>query len=167
MADQKNIDEVKSPLEEKIKVSLLVNGHAKELQVHATMRLVEILREELLLTGTKVSCGIGRCGACSVIMNGKLVNSCLVRAYQADRKEIMTIEGLGKNGLHPIQKAFLEEGGFQCGYCTPGMIMAVTSILYQYENPTVEQILEGLSGNLCRCTGYGGIIRAIQKLTES
>lgn len=167
MTDSKMVGKAKSLFRDKIKVALIVNGEVQELLVDSTMRLVDILREELLLTGTKVSCGIGRCGACSVIMNGKLVNSCLVRAYQADRKEIITIEGLGKNGLHPIQKAFLEEGGFQCGYCTPGMIMAVTSILYQYEKPTVEQILEGLSGNLCRCTGYGGIIRAIQKLTES
>jgi xanthine dehydrogenase E subunit len=166
VADNKIVGKAKSPLEEKIKISLIVNGQAKELLVDATKRLADILREELQLTGTKVSCGIGRCGACSVIMDGKLVNSCLVRAYQSDQKEIITIEGLGKNGLHPIQKAFLEEGGFQCGYCTPGMIMAVKSIFDQYANPTAEQVLEGLSGNLCRCTGYGGIIRAIQKLAQ-
>ncbi|EIJ80429.1 xanthine dehydrogenase subunit E [Bacillus methanolicus PB1] len=167
MADNKIVEKIKSPLEEKIKISLVVNGQEKELLVNATMRLADILREELQLTGTKVSCEIGRCGACSVIMDGKLVNSCLVRAYQANQKEILTIEGLGMNGLHPIQKAFLEEGGFQCGYCTPGMIIAVKALFDQYANPTKEQILEGLSGNLCRCTGYGGIIRAIQKLTES
>lgn len=161
MADNKIAEKASSSL---IKISLIVNEQPRELVVDATMRLVDILREELQLTGTKISCGIGRCGACSVMMDGKLVNSCLVRAYQANGKEIITIEGLGENGLHPIQKVFLEEGAFQCGYCTPGMIMAVKAMFDQYTHPTEEQILEGLSGNLCRCTGYGGIIRAVQKL---
>lgn len=164
MADNKIAEKSSSSL---IKISLIVNEQPRELVVDATMRLVDILREELQLTGTKISCGIGRCGACSVMMDGKLVNSCLVRAYQANGKEIITIEGLGENGLHPIQKVFLEEGAFQCGYCTPGMIMAVKAMFDQYTHPTEEQILEGLSGNLCRCTGYGGIIRAVQKLSQS
>lgn len=164
MADNKIAEKASSSL---IKISLIVNEQPRELVVDATMRLVDILREELQLTGTKISCGIGRCGACSVIMDGKLVNSCLVRAYQANGKEIITIEGLGENGLHPIQKVFLEEGAFQCGYCTPGMIMAVKAMFDQCTHPTEEQILEGLSGNLCRCTGYGGIIRAVQKLSQS
>jgi len=150
-----------------INISLLVNGQEQKLQVEATKRLVDILREDLTLTGTKISCEIGRCGACSVIMDGKLVNACLIRAYQLDEKEIVTIEALSQNGLHPIQKAFLEEGGFQCGYCTPGMIMAVKVLLEENPVPDDEQILDALSGNLCRCTGYGGIIRSIQKLIQS
>lgn len=148
-------------------ISFVVNGQEQKLQVDATMRLVDILREDIGLTGTKISCEIGRCGACSVLMDGKLVNACLVRAYQLPEKEIVTIEGLSQNGLDPIQKVFLEEGGFQCGYCTPGMIMAVKALLKENPVPNDEQILEALSGNLCRCTGYGGIIRSIQKLIQS
>ncbi|WP_338448537.1 (2Fe-2S)-binding protein [Niallia oryzisoli] len=147
-----------------ITISLIVNGKEQKLQVEATKRLVDILREDFTLTGTKISCEIGRCGACSVLMDEKLVNSCLVRAYQLDEKEIVTIEALSQNGLHPIQKAFLEEGGYQCGYCTPGMIMAVKALLEKNPVPDDEQIHDALSGNLCRCTGYGGIIRSIQKL---
>ncbi|WP_404328572.1 (2Fe-2S)-binding protein [Mesobacillus maritimus] len=147
-----------------IHLSLIVNGQEQTLEVEATKRLVDILREDFTLTGTKISCEIGRCGACSVILDGKLVNACLIRAYQVDGKEVLTIEALSQNGLDPIQKAFLEEGGFQCGYCTPGMIMAVKALLEEHPVPDDEQILEALSGNLCRCTGYGGIIRSIQKL---
>lgn len=129
------------------------------------LRLVDILRDKLMLTGTKLSCGIGRCGACSVLMNGRLVNSCLIMAYQIDGTSITTIEGLGQgqDGLHPIQEAFLEEGGFQCGYCTSGMIMAVKALLDRTPQPTQEQIQEALSGNICRCTGYGGILRAVER----
>ncbi|WP_339229166.1 (2Fe-2S)-binding protein [Aeribacillus sp. FSL K6-2833] len=166
MADKQMSSSIKLPSEERMRMSIFVNGKKKELEIHPAARLVDILREQLHLTGTKISCGIGRCGACSVIMNGRLVNACLVRAYQANEKEIVTIEGLAEKGLHPIQQAFLEEGGFQCGYCTPGMIMAVKAILDQYPNPTSQQIVDGLSGNLCRCTGYSGIIRAVQKLDE-
>lgn len=166
MADKQMSASIKLPSEERMRMSIFVNGKKKELEIHPAARLVDILREQLHLTGTKISCGIGRCGACSVIMNGRLVNACLVRAYQANEKEIVTIEELAEKGLHPIQQAFLEEGGFQCGYCTPGMIMAVKAILDQYPNPTSQQIVDGLSGNLCRCTGYSGIIRAVQKLAE-
>lgn len=147
----------------KIEIHIKVNGQSHIIQVAPAMRLVDILREVLGLTGTKISCEIGRCGACAVLMDGKLVNSCLVMAYQANKSSIMTIEGLENEDLHPIQRAFLEEGGFQCGYCTPGMIMAVKSLLDTVPNPTQEQIVEALSGNLCRCTGYGGIFRAVQK----
>jgi len=150
-----------------ISISLIVNGKEQHIQAEATKRLVDILREDFALTGTKISCEIGRCGACSVLMEGKLVNACLVRAYQLEGKEIQTIEGLGQHGLHPIQEAFLKEGGFQCGYCTPGMIMAVKALLDENPFPNDEQILESLSGNLCRCTGYSGIIRSIQKLIPS
>lgn len=150
-----------------INTSFIVNGQEQHIQAEATKRLVDLLREDFALTGTKISCEIGRCGACSVLMDGKLVNACLVRAYQLEGKEIQTIEGLGQHGLHPIQEAFLKEGGFQCGYCTPGMIMAVKALLDETPFPNDEQILEALSGNLCRCTGYSGIIRSIQKLIQS
>lgn len=144
-----------------------VNGQAAELRVQPAQRLLTLLREELGLTGTKVSCELGRCGACIVHMDGKPVNSCLVMAYQSNGKAITTIEGLSASGLHKVQEAFLEEGGFQCGYCTPGMIMSVTAILDETPSPTTEQIKEGLSGNLCRCTGYGGILRAVRKCGAS
>ncbi|MBO9131035.1 (2Fe-2S)-binding protein [Bacillus sp. 165] len=144
-----------------MQLCLNVNDENVQVQVQPGARLVNILREHLKLTGTKISCGIGRCGACSVIMDGKLVNSCLVMAYQAQNASILTIEGIGKESLAPAQTAFLEEGGFQCGYCTPGMIVAVKALIDRIPNPSDEQIQEALSGNLCRCTGYGGIIRAV------
>ncbi|MFC4766732.1 (2Fe-2S)-binding protein [Effusibacillus consociatus] len=145
---------------------LTVNQQEAEIVADPTRRLADILRENLGLTGTKLSCEIGRCGACTVVMNEKPVNSCLVLAYQADGSVITTIEGLSENGLHPIQKAFLEEGGFQCGYCTPGMIMAAKALLDENPEPDQEQILEALSGNLCRCTGYASIVRAIKRCTK-
>ncbi|MDL4841012.1 (2Fe-2S)-binding protein [Aquibacillus rhizosphaerae] len=146
-------------------IQLKINNHEKKLEVDPTTRLVDLLRNEFKLTGTKISCGIGRCGACSVMINGSLVNACLVMAYQINNASITTIEGVAEDSsLHPIQQAFLEEGGFQCGYCTPGMIMAVKSLVNETLNPTDEQIQLALSGNLCRCTGYGGIIRAVKRV---
>lgn len=147
----------------KMELSLTINGTSYDLHVPPTKRLVSILRDELNLTGTKISCEVGRCGACSVQMNNQLVNSCLIMAYQANHASIVTIEGLAGEELDPVQQAFLEEGGFQCGYCTPGMVMAVNALLATNHAPSDEQIQEALSGNLCRCTGYGGIIRAVQK----
>ncbi len=129
-------------------------------------RLLSLLREKLGLTGTKISCELGRCGACMVLMDGKLVNSCLVMAFQSNGKAITTIEGVAGEDAHGIQQAFMEEGGFQCGYCTPGMIISVKALLDETPNPTIEHIREGLSGNLCRCTGYGGIIRAVNRCCE-
>lgn len=140
-----------------------VNGQETELLVQPAERLLTLLREHLGLTGTKVSCELGRCGACMIHMDGKPVNACLVMAYQCNGKSITTIEGLAEGELHKVQEAFLEEGGFQCGYCTPGMIMSVKALLDETPNPTIEQIKEGLSGNLCRCTGYGGILRAVKR----
>ncbi|MRH44343.1 2Fe-2S iron-sulfur cluster binding domain-containing protein [Aquibacillus halophilus] len=159
---------VNQPTEDKtIDITVVINGKEQHLQTEPTKRLVDILRNDLDLTGTKISCGIGRCGACSVMINGNLINSCLVMAYQVDQASITTIEGIVREeGLDPIQTAFLEEGGFQCGYCTPGMVMAVKSLLADTPNPTEEQIKTALSGNLCRCTGYGGIIRAVQRVIE-
>lgn len=146
-----------------MKYSCKVNGQVRRLEVASTYRLVHILRNEFDLTGTKISCGIGRCGACSVIMNGVLVNSCLIMAYQANNAEIETIESLAVENLHQIQEAFLQEGALQCGYCTPGMVMALKALLDENKKPTREEMLTGLSGNLCRCTGYNGIIRAIER----
>ncbi|XJZ28691.1 (2Fe-2S)-binding protein [Bacillota bacterium Lsc_1132] len=141
-----------------------VNGCKHTLHVPSTTHLVAILRYHLELTGTKISCEIGRCDACSVLVNGSVAASCLVMAYQIHQTSITTIEGLSVGAkLHPIQQAFLEEGGFQCGYCTPGMIISVKALLDADPTPTQEKITEALSGNLFRCTGYGGIIRAVQK----
>jgi len=147
-------------------ISILINSQKCEFEVNATTKLIDIIREKLLLTGSKLSCGIGRCGACSVLMDGELVNSCLVMAYQANGKSIVSIEGISEDGIYNIQQAFLLEGGFQCGYCTSGMILAVKALLDTIPNPSVEEIKEGLAGNLCRCTGYGGIIRAVQRLIK-
>ncbi|CAG9613813.1 xanthine dehydrogenase subunit E [Bacillus sp. AFS018417] len=151
-----------------IEVQFKVNDQSVNLGVPPLRRLNDILREDLEMTGTKISCGIGRCGACTVLMNGQMVNSCLVMAFQLNHVEIVTIEGLdGEEELDPIQKAFMEEGGFQCGYCTPGMILATKALLEKHPHPTQEQILEGLSGNLCRCTGYGGILRAVKSISNA
>ncbi|WP_405156935.1 (2Fe-2S)-binding protein [Paenibacillus sp. FSL K6-0108] len=148
----------------------VVNGEEKHLQIAQTTRLVDVLRTHLNLTGTKVSCEVGRCGACMVLMDGEPVNSCLVMAYQCVGSEITTIEGLHgekEDELHPIQQAFLEEGGFQCGYCTPGMVISTKALLDRYPQPSQEQIETGLCGNLCRCTGYGGILRAVRTAGET
>lgn len=147
-----------------IKVSFRLNGQPVQLSVSPVMRAVDVLRNELDQTGTKISCGIGRCGACSVLLNGRLAVSCLTLAYQLEGISVETIEGLsGQNTIHPIQEAFLEEGGFQCGYCTPGMVMAAKCLLDSNPKPDETAIQQALSGNLCRCTGYGGIIRSVQR----
>lgn len=157
------IYETTPPFVNQIEIHFEVNGDPYTFQTTPTTRLVDILRDCVNLTGTKIACEIGRCGACAVLMDGALVNSCLVMAYQLNNSAITTIEGLEKEELHPVQRAFLEEGGFQCGYCTPGMIMAVKALIDQNPSPTQEEIAEALSGNLCRCTGYAGIIRSVQK----
>ncbi|NMI05313.1 (2Fe-2S)-binding protein [Paenibacillus sp. SZ31] len=147
----------------------VVNGEQKHLEIAQTTRLVDVLRTHLQLTGTKVSCEVGRCGACMVLIDGEPVNSCLVMAYQCEGSDITTIEGLHgeeKGTLHPIQQAFVEEGGFQCGYCTPGMVISTKALLDAHPEPSQDQIETGLCGNLCRCTGYGGIIRAVRKAGE-
>lgn len=140
-----------------------INGKAVELEVPPTRRLLTILREDLRLTGTKVSCEIGRCGACMVLVDGQPINSCLTMAYQCAGKQITTIEGLSESVIDPIQQCFLEEGGYQCGYCTPGMIISVKALLTHNPQPNEDEIEEAISGNLCRCTGYGGIIRSVRK----
>lgn len=143
-----------------------INGSDKTMETAASTRLLTLIRDELALTGTKRSCEIGRCGACMVLIDGKAVNSCLTMAYQCSGKSITTIEGVAEGGIDPIQQAFLEEGGFQCGYCTPGMIISVKALLDSNPDPSEDEIAEALSGNICRCTGYGGIWRAVKRAME-
>ena len=146
----------------KREVRLRVNGESKTLIVHAMERLLDVLREELRLTGTKEGCGEGECGACAVLIDGELVNSCLVPMGQTDGANVTTIEGLASDGrLHALQEAFLTCGGAQCGICTPGMILASLHLLEKNPNPTLTEIQEGLSGNLCRCTGYMQIFESV------
>jgi carbon-monoxide dehydrogenase small subunit len=144
-------------------INLTVNQEKYEVAVRTNQTLVEVLRNELGLTGTKVGCAVGDCGTCTVIMDGKAVNSCLVLAVQADGREILTIEGLETvKGLHPIQQAFVDKGAIQCGFCTPGMILSAKSLLDHNPNPDEPEIRMAISGNLCRCTGYQKIVEAIQ-----
>lgn len=146
------------------KVDFTVNGQRASLDVPPMRRLLDVLREDLHLTGAKEGCGEGECGSCSVLMNGELVNSCLVPALQVQGATLCTIEGMASSGaMHPVQKCFLEQGGAQCGICTPGMILATEHLLNKYPQPTEEQIREGLSGNLCRCTGYMRIFEAVRE----
>ncbi|MEA2541332.1 MAG: aerobic carbon-monoxide dehydrogenase small subunit [Acidobacteriaceae bacterium] len=143
-------------------VSLTVNGTVHTVSVYPMERLLDVLRAKIGLTGTKEGCGEGECGSCSILMNGELVNSCLVPVLQAEGATLCTIEGLaGENGLHPVQQAFLKCGGAQCGICTPGMVMATVHLLNNNPKPTLEQIREALGGNLCRCTGYTRIFDAV------
>jgi aerobic carbon-monoxide dehydrogenase small subunit len=145
-------------------VSFTVNGVDHTVSVYPMERLLDVLRSKLGLTGAKEGCGEGECGSCSVLMNGELVNSCLVPVLQAEGATLCTIEGLaGDRGLHPIQQAFLKCGGAQCGICTPGMVMATVHLLRRNPTPTLEQVREGLGGNLCRCTGYTRIFEAVME----
>jgi carbon-monoxide dehydrogenase small subunit len=152
----------------KQEISLTVNGAARTIHAYPMVRLLDVLREELDLTGTKEGCGEGECGSCSVLMDGVLVNSCLIPALQARGASIVTIEGLANDDrLHPLQKAFLECGAAQCGICTPGMILAAVHLLEKTQQPSLEEIREGLSGNLCRCTGYLQIFEAVAKASRN
>ena len=145
------------------RISMTVNGKARAGDVDARLLLVHFLRENLRLTGTHVGCDTTQCGACTVLVDGRSAKSCTMFAVQADGSEITTIEGLAANGdLHPLQQGFWEEHGLQCGYCTPGMIMAAVTLLNDTPSPSERQIREGISGNLCRCTGYQHIVNAIQ-----
>lgn len=146
----------------KHEIRLQVNGEWYELFVQPNRVLVDILRNDLGLTGTKKGCGSGDCGSCTILLNGKAVNSCLVLGVEADGSEILTIEGLRQEGkLHPIQEAFIQAGAIQCGFCTSGMIMSAKALLDDCPNPTEGQVRSAISGNLCRCTGYTKIIKAI------
>ncbi len=143
-------------------VRLTINGDAHEVHVEPNRTLLDVLREDLGLTGTNRGCNQGDCGACTVHMDGKAVNACLVLAVDAAGASITTIEGLGRStSLHPVQKAFIDEGAVQCGYCTPGMIMTAVALLEANSHPTEEQVRHGIEGNLCRCTGYESIVRAV------
>ncbi len=144
-------------------IKLNVNGNIFDLAIEPQRTLLEVLREDLGLIGTKEGCGLGECGACTVIIEGRTYNSCLMLAIEADGKEIITIEGLAQGDkLHPIQEAFMQEGGLQCGFCTPGMIMSAKVLLDRNPNPSDDEIRQGIAGNLCRCTGYTKIFAAIK-----
>jgi len=152
---------------EKSTITLTVNGEVYEILVKPNASLLDVLRNELDLTGTKRGCDSGDCGACTVIMDGKAVDACLVLAMKADGRNIVTIEGLANgNKLDPIQEAFLEKGAVQCGFCTPGMALSTKALLDNNPNPTKEEIKAGIAGNLCRCTGYTKIIEAIQTASQ-
>ncbi len=146
----------------KRRVLLSVNGEKHEMLIKPNSTLLEVLRDELLLTGAKEACGSGECGACTVLVDGKPVNSCITLAVEAEAKEIETIEGLSKGGeLHPLQEAFIDHHAFQCGFCTPGMIMSAKAFLKRSPEPTKEEIRDAISGNICRCTGYENAVDAI------
>jgi aerobic carbon-monoxide dehydrogenase small subunit len=148
-------------------IEFVVNGETRKVHVPPMKRLLDVLREDLHLTGTKEGCGEGECGSCSVRMNGELVNSCLVPVLQAQGGRIQTVEGLACDGeLHPLQQAFLHCGGAQCGICTPGMLMAATHLLADNPHPNMAEIREGLAGNLCRCTGFKRIFDSVISAAE-
>ena len=152
---------------DKVKVNMFVNGKPVSLEVKPYARLLDVLREDLGLTGTKEGCGIGECGACTVIVDGETVNTCLTLAASMDGKHITTIEGLMENEkLHPIQEAFIKHNALQCGFCTPGLIMSAKALLDSNPHPSVEQIKVAISGNLCRCTGYEQVVDAIKEVAE-
>jgi len=145
-------------------IAITVNGARHELEVEPRELLVYVLRERLGLTGTNVACDTTSCGACTVLLEGESIKSCTLLAVQADGRELTTIEGLAENGqLHPVQQAFHEQHGLQCGYCTPGMVMATVSLLREHPDPSEDEIRTALEGNLCRCTGYVNIVKAVRE----
>lgn len=149
------------------KIELKVNGTVHKVEIEEDMRLIDVLRDKLGLMGTKEGCGEGECGACTIIMDGETVASCLVMAFQAEGKEILTIEGLSKGEkIHPIQQAFLDEGAVQCGFCIPGMVLSAKALLDKNSSPNRDEIREAISGNLCRCTGYNKIVNAVEKAAK-
>jgi carbon-monoxide dehydrogenase small subunit len=149
-------------------IDLKVNGQTYEVETPPWRTLAEVLRDQLNLTGTKISCAEGHCGACTVIVSGKAVNSCLMLIAEAQGKEILTIEGLSKGGeLHPIQDAFVTHGAVQCGFCTPGIIMGTKAFLLENPDPSEEEIKQALSGHLCRCTGYVQVIEAVKAAADT
>jgi carbon-monoxide dehydrogenase small subunit len=153
---------------QKVAIQLTVNGKAHKLEVEPRKLLVELLREDLDLTGTHIGCDTTYCGACTVLMNGAAVKSCTMFAVQADGAEIMTVEGLEKDGeLHPIQKAFGDSYGLQCGYCTPGLMLSTFQLLSQNRNPDEKQMRKAIAGNTCRCTGYQNILKAIHAAAQN
>ncbi|HDI52596.1 MAG TPA: (2Fe-2S)-binding protein [Candidatus Bathyarchaeota archaeon] len=150
-----------------MRIRFKLNGREIEVDVEPNTLLLNLLREHLHLTGAKYGCGIGECGACTVLLDGEPILSCLTLAVEVDGREITTIEGLAEDGeLHPLQRAFLEEGAVQCGFCTPGMILTAKALLDENPNPSEEEIREYLKGNLCRCTGYVNIVKAVKRAAE-
>jgi Aerobic-type carbon monoxide dehydrogenase, small subunit CoxS/CutS homologs len=148
-------------------IRVTVNGTAHDAQVESRLLLVHLLRDQLRLTGTHIGCDTTHCGACTVLLDGQPVKSCTVLAVQADGRQVSTVEGLEKDGkLHPLQEGFWEKHGLQCGYCTPGMMMTSSALLERNKNPTEGEIREAISGNLCRCTGYVNIVKAVQYAAE-
>jgi carbon-monoxide dehydrogenase small subunit len=147
-------------------LTMKLNGEEITVQIEVDALLVDVLRDELGLMGTKEACGQGECGACTVLLDGEPVTSCLVPAIKAQGREVMTVEGLASGGeLHPLQKSFIEHGAVQCGYCTPGMLMSAKALMDRLPHPTEEEIKEAISGNLCRCTGYAKIVEAIKAVS--
>jgi carbon-monoxide dehydrogenase small subunit len=152
----------------KRKIELLVNGEPYDIEVDVHRTLLEVLRENVGLTGTKKGCDEGNCGACTVLMNGKPVTSCLVLAIEAHGKEIVTIEGLAVDGkLHPVQEAFVQHGAIQCGFCTPGMVLTAKALIDNNPKPSEEEVRKAIEGNICRCTGYVKIVEAIMSVNET
>jgi carbon-monoxide dehydrogenase small subunit len=146
-----------------ITIRITVNGEKKELDIPAGITALELIRDHLELKGAKEGCGIGECGACTIVVDGRAVNACLMLAAQLDGRDILTVEGLGRNGeLHPIQEAFAEHHAVQCGFCTPGLLMSTHALLTEHPNADHDEIVKAISGNLCRCTGYGSILTAIE-----
>ncbi len=149
-------------------ISFILNGERIEVEIESHLTLLQLLRDELELTGTKEGCGMGECGACTVLLDGRTINSCIFPALEVEGKSVMTIEGLAdaKGGLHPIQKAFVDHGAVQCGFCTPGMVLSAKALLDQNPDPTEREVKEALAGNLCRCTGYVKIVEAVLAAAE-
>ena len=153
---------------EKIKLSIRVNGSSVEVMIEPNARLIDVLREDLRLTGTKEGCGVGECGACTVVVDGENINSCLTLAASMEGKSITTIEGIQENEeLHPIQESFIKNHALQCGFCTPGLIMSAKALLDEVPHPSREEIRVAISGNLCRCTGYDQVIQAIEEVAKN
>ncbi|QRQ84013.1 (2Fe-2S)-binding protein [Cupriavidus oxalaticus] len=151
----------------KVSIELTVNGEEHQVEVPARRLLSDLLRDDLNLTGTKRGCETGICGACSVLVDGEVIKSCLMLAVQARGRHVMTVEGLAADGqLHPLQQCFMDNGGLQCGYCTPGFLMASCALLANHPNPTEDEVRHGLNGNLCRCTGYVGIVESVLSAAE-
>ena len=149
-------------------IKFILNGEPVELEIEPHLTLLQLLRDKLELTGTKEGCGMGECGACTVLLDGKTVNSCIFPALEIEGRKVTTIEGLtdAQGNLHPIQKAFIDHGAVQCGFCTPGMVLSAKALLDECPKPSEEEIRHGIAGNLCRCTGYLQIIQAIKAVSE-
>jgi aerobic-type carbon monoxide dehydrogenase small subunit (CoxS/CutS family) len=148
-------------------ISFTLNDEVTTLSIPVNRTLLQMLREDLLLTGTKEGCNEGECGACTILLDGKPMNSCLTLAVEVDGRTVLTVEGLAKNGeLHPLQQAFLDVGAVQCGFCTPGMLMSAKAVLDEIDDPTEEEIRTGIEGNICRCTGYDRIVTAIKLASD-